>query len=237
MALVNADGTETCRRHVSTSILYDKDPVRIYPTSFRLFSTGFILLALVCGPGTDANSQTPDGDGSIQITGEFQRWHPITLTLDGTVNFSGTNYVRDWQVHVPDWDQGDPTWAGGTAGAAKGKGLIGTVNYIAEKGINQQYFITMNIQGDGRAAYPYMPEAASNGSYDVFDVSKLDQWQIVFHHMIEKGVIVHVLLQEIENELLFENGSTAIRTMRCGSCTTVNSSHVSWASGADLESR
>lgn len=129
--------------------------------------------------------------------------------FDGTVNLSGPSYVRDWSVHVPDWNRGDPTWAGGTAGAMKGKGLIGAINYIASRGINQQYFITMSIQGDGRAAYPYVPGAAADGSYDVFDVSKLAQWQIVFHHMMTKGVTAHVLLQEVENELLFEGGSTS----------------------------
>lgn len=129
--------------------------------------------------------------------------------FDGTVNLSGEDYVRDWDAHVSDWQAGDPTWEGGSAGATKGKGLIGAVNYIASKGMNQQYFITMSVEGDGQAAYPYTPEAASAGRYDVFDVSKLAQWQILLDHMMRKGITAHLLLQEVENELLFEGGDAS----------------------------
>lgn len=129
--------------------------------------------------------------------------------LDGTTNLSGRSYVRDWSAHVSGWEAGDPTWEGGQPGAKKGKGLIGAINYIASKGMNQQYFITMSVEGDGRATYPYTPAAASAGSYDVFDVSKLAQWQVILDHMMRKGLTAHVLLQETENELLFEGGSAA----------------------------
>lgn len=129
--------------------------------------------------------------------------------FDGTINISGTDYVRDWDAHVRDWQAGDPTWEGGSVGATKGKELIGAVNYIASKGMNQQYFITMSVEGDGQAAYPYTPAAASGGRYDVFDVSKLEQWQVVIGHMMRKGITAHVLLQETENELLFEGGSAS----------------------------
>ena len=37
--------------------------------------------------------------------------------------------LKTWAPHVQDWQQGDPSWQGG-----KGKGLIGAVNYLSDKG-------------------------------------------------------------------------------------------------------
>jgi hypothetical protein len=175
----------------------------------------------------ETNKQAPDlrGRGFLEYDGSrYFRYADETRYLgvgpdspenfleytgfDGTTNLRRTDYIRDWDAHVEHWRAGDPTWDGGTPGAAKGKGLIGAINYVASKGMNQQYFITMNVQGDGEAAYPYTPEAASDGRYDVFDVSKLAQWRIVFDHMTRRGMTAHVLLQEVENELLFESGAS-----------------------------
>lgn len=41
-----------------------------------------------------------------------------------------------------------------------------------------------------------------------FDCSKLDQWEIVFEHMQRKGVLLHVVTQETENERLLDDGDT-----------------------------
>jgi len=38
----------------------------------------------------------------------------------------------------------------------------------------------------------------------VFDVSKLDQWEIVFSHYNSRGVLIDMLLTETENESIFE---------------------------------
>ena len=104
--------------------------------------------------------------------------------------------------HVKDWKEGDPTWQGG-----KGKGLIGAVNYLSEKGINSVYFLTMNIGGDGKDVWPYI-------DYDEryrFDCSKLDQWEIVFDHMESKGMMLHFVTQETENEKLLDDGDTGLQ--------------------------
>ncbi|AQT68495.1 hypothetical protein STSP2_01660 [Anaerohalosphaera lusitana] len=105
--------------------------------------------------------------------------------------------VKDWGPHVRDWREGDPTWQGG-----KGKGIIGAVNYLASQGMNVFSFIPMNIEGDDRNVYPYT-------SYDErmrFDVSKLDQWEIVFEHADTLGMYLHFKTQETENELLLDGG-------------------------------
>lgn len=107
--------------------------------------------------------------------------------------------LHTYAPHAGDWQQGDPTWQGG-----KGKNLIGAINYLASQGMNSIYFLTMNIGGDGKDVWPYT-------SYDErsrFDCSKLDQWEVVFDHMERKGMMLHVVTQETENEKLLDNGDT-----------------------------
>jgi hypothetical protein len=97
--------------------------------------------------------------------------------------------------HLADFRDGDPTWRGG-----KGKGIIGALNYLAGKGVNSVYFLTMNVGGDGKDVWPYR----SHEDRFRFDCSKLDQWEIVFSHMDRLGIALHVVLTETENESLFE---------------------------------
>ncbi|MCB0631238.1 MAG: DUF5060 domain-containing protein [Saprospiraceae bacterium] len=107
--------------------------------------------------------------------------------------------LHTYAPHLQDWHEGDPSWQGG-----KGKGMIGALNYLAEKGMNSVYFLTMNIGGDGKDVWPYT-------GYDEryrFDCSKLDQWEIVFDHMDSIGLMLHMVTQETENELLLDNGDT-----------------------------
>ncbi len=112
---------------------------------------------------------------------------------------STTDEIHSYPSHITDWKAGDPTWKDG-----KGKALIGALNYLADTGMNTVYFLTMNILGDGKDVWPYIkPEELSR-----FDVSKLEQWEIVFRHMQSKGLMLHVVLQETENETLLDNGET-----------------------------
>jgi len=103
-----------------------------------------------------------------------------------------------YQPHLADWQPGDPTWRGG-----RGKGIIGALNYLASKGMNSVYFLTMNVGGDGRDVWPWV-EADLR---DRFDVSKLDQWEIVFRHMDRRGIQLHVITQEQENDQLLDGGA------------------------------
>jgi len=107
--------------------------------------------------------------------------------------------LHKYEPHLKDWKPGDPVWQG-----EKGKSIIGAVNYLASKGINSIYFLTMNIGGDGKDVWPYT-------GYDEryrFDCSKLDQWEIVFDHMESLGLMLHFVTQETENELLLDDGDT-----------------------------
>ncbi|MBL7966296.1 MAG: DUF5060 domain-containing protein [Prolixibacteraceae bacterium] len=107
-----------------------------------------------------------------------------------------------YESHIKDWKTGDPTWQNG-----KGKGIIGALNYLASQGVNSQYMLTMNIQGDGKDVWPY---ADHNERYR-FDCSKLAQWDIVFSHMDRLGMMMHFVLQETENECLLDGGHTAVQ--------------------------
>jgi hypothetical protein len=80
--------------------------------------------------------------------------------------------------------------------------MIGALNYLASEDMNSVYFLTMNILGDGDDTWPYTDR---NERYR-FDCSKLDQWEIVFSHMDELGLMQHFVLQETENELVLDAG-------------------------------
>ena len=107
--------------------------------------------------------------------------------------------LHSYTPHLKDWNKDDPTWKNG-----KGKGLIGAMNYLASKGMNVAYFLTMNIKGDGKDVWPY----AAPDDFTRFDVSKLEQWEILFQHMQSKGIFLHAVLQETENETMLDNGDT-----------------------------
>lgn len=110
--------------------------------------------------------------------------------------------IHQYEVHVGDWKEGDPSWQDG-----KGKGIIGAVNYLHSAGINSIYMLTMNILGDGKDVWPYSDH---NERYR-FDCSKLDQWEVVFDHMESLGIMAHFVLQETENEVLLDNGYTDVQ--------------------------
>lgn len=107
--------------------------------------------------------------------------------------------LHEYGSHVADWREGDPDWQQG-----KGKGIVGAINYLASKGMNSVYFLTLNIEGDGEDVWPYSDYSERRR----FDCSKLDQWDILFSHMEKQGIMLHVITQETENQLLLDRGST-----------------------------
>jgi len=115
--------------------------------------------------------------------------------FDGTFSTGGilSDFLHEYAPHIGDWRLGDPTWGANQ----RGKGIIGAVNYLADQGVNSIYFITYNIDGgDGADTWPW----TDPNSRDTFDVSKLDQWEIVFSHMNARGIQLHFLTQETEND-------------------------------------
>lgn len=107
-------------------------------------------------------------------------------------------FIHNYEPHVKDWRPGDPAWQGG-----KGKGIVGALNYLAAKGGNSVYFLTYNLDGgDGRDTWMWTAPDVR----DRFDVSKLDQWEIVFTHMDANGIMLHVVTQETENDAALGGG-------------------------------
>jgi hypothetical protein len=99
--------------------------------------------------------------------------------------------IHTYAPHVQDWKTGDPTW-----GKAKGKALIGAINYLASKGMNAMSLMPYNAGGDGDNVWPFV----DRDDKFHYDVSKLDQWQVVFDHAQAKGIYLHFKLQEQEND-------------------------------------
>lgn len=97
--------------------------------------------------------------------------------------------LKSWEAHVADWKSGDPTWRDG-----RGKGLIGSLNYLASKGVNAFSFLTYNASGDGDNVWPFADRDAKLH----YDCSKLDQWAVVFDHATVRGLYLHFKLQENE---------------------------------------
>ncbi len=116
---------------------------------------------------------------------------------DGEAKTNDT--IHSYAPHLEDWNEGDVTWQDG-----KGKGLVGALNYLASKNMNVAYFLTLNIKGDGKDVWPYVDP----DDFTRFDVSKLAQWEIVFQHMQSKGILLHMVLQETENETMLDDGDT-----------------------------
>ncbi|MCK5443352.1 MAG: DUF5060 domain-containing protein [Maribacter sp.] len=131
-----------------------------------------------------------DFDGTYRMT---------TSNKDGEA--STTEKIHTYAPHLNDWQEGDPTWKNG-----KGKSLIGALNYLSSKEMNVVYFLAMNIKGDGKDVWPYRDPK----DFARFDVSKLEQWEIVFQHMQSRGLMLHMVLQETENETMLDNGDTGV---------------------------
>lgn len=116
-------------------------------------------------------------------------------TLLAYQDFDGTSTrkvpLKKYEPHLRDWRPGDPSWKDG-----KGKGLIGALNYLAAKGLNSISFLTYSAGGDGDNVWPHV----SPDDKLRMDVSKLDQWQIVFDHAQAKGLYLHFKMQEQEND-------------------------------------
>ncbi|WP_185969208.1 DUF5060 domain-containing protein [Aliiglaciecola sp. M165] len=107
--------------------------------------------------------------------------------------------LHQYTEHLSDWVEGDPQW-----GDKKGRSLIGAINYLSSQGMNSVYFLTMNILGDGKDVWPYL----DHKDFTRFDVSKLAQWEVLFEHMQQKGILLHMVVQETENEMLLDKGDT-----------------------------
>jgi len=100
----------------------------------------------------------------------------------------GLCFEHNFNPHSSNFQTNDPTWDGG-----KGQNIIGAVNYISAQRMNS---MSMSLfGGDDRDVYPW---TGRNNRF-TFDVSKLEQWEIVLNHAEQKGLVLHLKLAEAEN--------------------------------------
>lgn len=122
-------------------------------------------------------------------------------------------FFHDYAPHVRDWREGDPDWGDG-----RGKGIIGSLNYLAARHINSLYILLNNIGGDGKDVWPYASKIDRNGHPDndnlCFDISKLAQWEVVFRHAQQMGITLHLVLGESEKANKEELDNSALGVER-----------------------
>lgn len=138
-------------------------------------------------------------DGSYWIKGGADS--PENLL--GYAGFDNTpNYLHTYSPHVGDWQTGNPIF--NTNGNDGGKGLIGAINYLSSQNVNSVYFLPMNIGGDGQDTAPFVHvsdwEGWSPNDVVHYDISKLRQWDEAFTYMQEKGIHLHFVLNEAEEQ-------------------------------------
>ena len=209
----------TAKLHKSDSIALSEDPAAGTSIELAEGSGEFNVIASdKKSPDFRAKGRLVNSKGYFRFQDSGDYWmkggadSPENLLafedFDGTYRMQSSNNdgeastndtVHSYKPHLKDWSEGDPTWKNG-----KGKGLIGAFNYLSSKGMNVAYFLTLNILGDGKDVWPY----TDPDNFTRFDVSKLDQWEIVFQHMQSKGILLHMVLQETENETMLDGGDT-----------------------------
>lgn len=106
---------------------------------------------------------------------------------------AGSEFLHTYGPHTVDWRAGDPELAGAFD---SGHGIIGALNYLSAQGINSIYFLPMNLGGDGRDTYPFL----SPNDPTHYDIGKLEQWLTVLDHAQQRGIALHIVLNETEQD-------------------------------------
>jgi len=131
--------------------------------------------------------------------------HPIkkssTQKKDGYLYENNGKGLHRYQSHESDWQVGDPTWKGD-----KGKGIIGAINYLTRIGATTIYLIINTSTDDADNCWPW----TDRQSFLEYDVSKLEQWGIVFEHMDRMGLSPSLYLSEADNNVDLNGGEMGL---------------------------
>ncbi|MEO1667415.1 MAG: DUF5060 domain-containing protein [Chloroflexota bacterium] len=111
--------------------------------------------------------------------------------------------LLDYSTHLDDYDQNPGILWG--ANRDTGREIYGALNYLNSIGVNSVYMITYGIDGgDSGAVWAWtcpnalVPDCEEDKH--TFDISKLEQWELVFRHMDELGMQLHFVFTEQEND-------------------------------------
>ena len=108
--------------------------------------------------------------------------------------------LHHFDAHLADFSFSDPQDVASLWQTSKGRRIIGAINYLAKQGVDALYFVTYTTDGgDSQDTWPWREPFGPNHKL-VYDVSKLAQWEKVFTHMSARGVVMHLVTQEMEND-------------------------------------
>ena len=117
-------------------------------------------------------------------------------------------HARDWRPGDPDWDRND-----GHEATRKnaGRNYIGMLNFLGRQhGVSSLYIMMMSVKDDGDDTYPTI----AHEDKEHYDVSKLDQWEIVFTHSERVGIFMHLLLCEASNDMYYNSEGKTLGLIR-----------------------
>ena len=103
--------------------------------------------------------------------------------FDGTYNAGGThfpalgeNQLHEFEPHLRDALPGDPTWQNG-----KGAAILGIAHYYDAVGVNAQYIVAMNIEGDGQDVFPYVSHTDPYVLTSLNSINGISSFRILIH--------------------------------------------------------
>jgi hypothetical protein len=117
----------------------------------------------------------------------------------GRLEHSGDHYLRfqdgTYWLKGGEDDPEDFLAPGNTVGFASKQEAI---DYLATNGANSLYMMLHNIGGDGMNVWPWfgadITEAQAN--HERFDLAKLDDWESTFSYLQDKGIVLHLVLED-----------------------------------------
>ena len=124
-------------------------------------------------------------------------------------------YLHRFAGHTQDWEPGDPDWDRNDGPEATrknaGRNYIGMLNFLGRQhGVSSLYIMMMSVEDDGDDTYPTIAHADK----EHYDVSKLDQWEIVFTHADRVGIFSHMLLCESSNDKYYNSEGKTLGRIR-----------------------
>lgn len=159
--------------------------------------------------GFTTNSSEPllDGQGgTFEVINSIpcQGYSPGDLpefSCTGRLQYSGDHYLRfdngDYWLKGGEDDPEDFLAPGNTVGFNSKEEAI---DYLAEKGVNSQYMMLQNIDGDGNNVWPWVgttPIQAKNNQERI-DLLKMAEWDHIFSYFQDKGIVLHLVLEDDE---------------------------------------
>ncbi|MEM6529295.1 MAG: DUF5060 domain-containing protein, partial [Chloroflexota bacterium] len=124
-------------------------------------------------------------------------------TFDHEIRSQFGPFVHTYETHANDYNLNPGQLWG--QNRDQGRTIYGAVNYLNSIGVNSVYMINYGIDGgDGGDTWvwscPNQIDPNCNEDKLRFDISKMEQWDLVYRHMTEQGIQLHFVLNETEND-------------------------------------